>query len=182
MQEDRTLKTTFMTFKTLVIAAAVLGLSFGVSNAANAQDTKIAVVDVGAVFQQLPDREEISQSLQREFSDRIERMQEREQNIGQMQERIQRDEEIMSEEEYTQAMMEFQQSVQEAQQAGQQLNEEMRRRQGEERDRVLRRMQQVIAEIAESEGYDVVLEANGIAYARDGYDISSRVLDAMSND
>ncbi|RUO34673.1 molecular chaperone [Aliidiomarina soli] len=166
--------------KSVLVATAFMAMTLGAT--ASAQDAKFAVVDVGAVFQQLPEREQISQSLQREFSDRIENMQQREQEIGQLQERIQRDEEIMSEDEYNQAMMDFQQRVQEAQQAGQQLNEEMRRRQGEERDRVLRRMQEVIADIAEEEGYDVVLEANGIAYARDGFDISSRVLDAMGND
>lgn len=167
--------------KSLILASVFSTMALGVSATASAQE-KFAVVDVGAVFQQLPEREEISQNLQREFSSRIERMQEREEEIGQLRDRIQRDEEIMSDEEYNQAMMEFQQRVQQAQQAGQELNEEMRRRQNEERDRVLRRMQQVIAEIAETEGYDLVLEANGIAYARDGFDISGRVLEAMSND
>ena len=168
-------------FKSLFLATAIAGLSLGVSATASAQN-KMAVVDVGSIFQQLPEREEISQSLQREFSERIERMQQREEQIGQLRDRIQRDEEIMSEDEYNQSMMEFQQRVQEAQQAGQELNEEMRRRQNEERDRVLRRMQEVIAEVAEEEGYDIVLEANGVAYARGSYDISSRVLEAMSND
>ncbi|MBA3988097.1 OmpH family outer membrane protein [Aliidiomarina maris] len=166
--------------KSIFLASVLSAMSLGVSATA-AAEAKMAVVDVGAVFQQLPEREEISQNLQREFNDRIERMQRRETEIGQLRDRIQRDEEIMSEEEYTQAMMEFQQRVQEAQQSGQQLNEEMRRRQNEERDRVLRRMQEVIADIAEAEGYDVVLEASGIAYARDGFDISSRVLEAMSS-
>ncbi|MCC5879408.1 MAG: OmpH family outer membrane protein [Idiomarina sp.] len=167
--------------KSLALATAIVGMSVGVSATASAQE-KIAVVDVGAVFQQLPEREEIAQSLQREFSERIERMQQREEQIGELRDRIQRDEEIMSEDEYNQSMMEFQQRVQEAQQAGQQLNEEMRRRQNEERDRVLRRMQDIIAEIAEEQGYDIVLEANGVAYARSSFDISSRVLEVMSND
>lgn len=166
--------------KSLLVITALVTVS--VTATAQADTHKIAVVDVGAIFQQLPQRDEISQNLQREFRERIERMQEREQQINQLRERIQRDEEIMSEQEYAQAMGEFQQRVQEAQQAGGQLDEEMRRRQNEERDRILRRMQEVIADIAESEGYDVVLEASGIAFARESYDISSRVLDAMSND
>lgn len=165
--------------KSLFLATAMTTMAM--SATATAQE-KIAVVDVGSIFQQLPEREEIAQSLQREFSERIERMQQREEEIGQLRERIQRDEEIMSEEEYNQSMMEFQQSVQEAQQAGQQLNEEMRRRQSEERDRVLSRMQEVIAQIAEDEDYDIVFEANGVAYARGSFDISSRVLEVMSNE
>lgn len=32
---------------------------------------KIAVVDMGAVFEQLPQREQISQSLKKEFGDRV---------------------------------------------------------------------------------------------------------------
>lgn len=167
--------------KSLFLATALTGLSLGMSATASAQENKIAVVDVGAIFQQLPQREEISQGLQREFRDRIERMQEREQELNQLRERIQRDESIMSEEERNQAMAEFQQRAGEAQQRGEELNEEMRRRQNEERDRILRRIQNIIADIAREEGYDLVLEANSIAYAADSYDISEQVIEAMSN-
>lgn len=168
--------------KSLVLATALTGLSLGMSATASAQENKIAVVDVGAIFQQLPQREEISQGLQREFRDRIERMQEAEQELNQLRERIQRDESIMSEEERNEAMAEFQQRAGEAQQRGEQLNEEMRRRQNEERDRLLRRIQEIIADIAAEEGYDLVLEANAIAYAADSYDISEQVIEEMSND
>lgn len=168
--------------KSLVLATALTGLSLGMSATASAQENKIAVVDVGAIFQQLPQREEISQGLEREFRDRIERMQEAEQELNQLRERIQRDESIMSEEERNEAMAEFQQRAGEAQQRGEQLNEEMRRRQNEERDRILRRIQEIIAEIAAEEGYDLVLEANSIAYAADSYDISEQVIEEMSND
>jgi outer membrane protein len=168
--------------KTLFLATVLSTMSLAVSATASAESKKIAVVDVGAIFQQLPQREEISQSLQREFRDRIENMQEREQEIGEMRERIQRDEEIMSEEELNQAMLQFQQRVQEAQQRGEQLNEEMRRRQNEERDRILRRVYEVIQQVADDRGYDLVLEANAVAYARDADDISGRIVDAMGDD
>ncbi|MGX5914341.1 OmpH family outer membrane protein [Aliidiomarina sp. Khilg15.8] len=167
--------------KSLFLATALTGLTLGMSATASAQENKIAVVDVGAIFQQLPQREEISQGLQREFRDRIERMQEAEQELNQLRERIQRDESIMSEDERNQAMAEFQQRAGEAQQRGEELNEEMRRRQNEERDRILRRIQSVIADIASEEGYDLVLEANAIAYAADSYDISEQVIEAMSS-
>lgn len=169
--------------KSLFLATALVGVSLGMSATASAQEAnKIAVVDVGAIFQQLPQREEISQGLQREFRDRVERMQETEQELNELRERIQRDESIMSEEERNEAMAEFQQRAGEAQQRGEELNEEMRRRQNEERDRILRRIQGIIAEIAQEEGYDLVLEANAMAYAADGFDISEQVIEAMSNE
>ncbi|RUO25417.1 molecular chaperone [Aliidiomarina minuta] len=168
--------------KSILLVTALAATSLGMSATASAETNRIAVVDVGAVFQQLPQRDEIAQSLQREFRERIERMQEMEQEIGELRERIQRDESIMSEDERNQAMQEFEQRVGQAQQRGEELNEEMRRRQNEERDRLLSQMQTVIAGIAEEEGYDIVLEANSVAFARDSYDISSKIIEEMTND
>jgi outer membrane protein len=109
-------------------------------------------------------------------------MQELERELEQMQQRLQRDESIMSDQERQRAGREFQQKMAEAQQRGERLNQQMQRRHNEERDRLLQQMQGIIADIAEAEGLDVVLEASGIAYARDKLDISRKVLERMTQD
>lgn len=173
--------------KTLIITLTLaLGLTFGTMQTAQAQaeaaELKIAVVDIGSIFQQLPQRQEISEMLQEEFRERIQQVQAAEEELAEQQERLQRDESIMSEEELEEASRDFQMQVMEHRQRGEALQEEMQERQQEERNRLLNRMGEVVRNIAEEEGFDVVLEANGLAYARDGLDISSRVLDIMTDD
>ncbi|MCC5856291.1 MAG: OmpH family outer membrane protein [Idiomarina sp.] len=143
---------------------------------------KIAVVDVGAVFQQLPQREQISRTIEMEFRDRVERLQRMEEEMTATQERLQRDEAIMSEQQLQEESMNLQQMFQEYQQRREALGEQLNRRRNEERNRVLGQIQQVVADIAEAENYDVVLEAGNLAYAKNALDITARVLDRMTRD
>jgi len=168
------------------LKSAILSLTFGLVFAlsalpAQAAELKIAVVDVGGIFQQLPQRQEISERLQEEFSGRIQQIQEREQELSEMQERLRRDEAIMSESELEEAARDFQMQVMQHRQQGEELQEAMQRRQQEERNQLLNQMGRIINDIAEAEGYDLVLEANGVAFARQSLDISERVYEQMSS-
>lgn len=57
----------------------------------------------------------------------------------------------------------------------QKFEEDNRRRQMEERNKILSRIQDSIKSVAAKEGYDVVIDANAVAYAKDSVDITSKV-------
>ena len=118
-------------FKTTVAALAVSSAMF--AGAASAQQ-KIGVVDMMQVFQQLPQREQISQQLQTEFQDRFEEMRQLEQKIQELRQKQERDASVMSADEKTQLNRELEQLVAEAQLKSKALQEDTRRRQAEERD------------------------------------------------
>lgn len=167
--------------------SAMLSLAFALfvsvmAMPAQAAQMKVAVVDVRAVFEQLPQAREIGQTIEMEFQDRVERLRAMEQEMTEMQERLQRDEAIMSESELQQSAMALQERYQEYQQRREALSEQLNRRRNEERNRVLGQIQQVVNDIAEADGYDLVLEAGNLAFAKNSLNITNRVVQRMTRD
>ncbi|HAE90326.1 MAG TPA: molecular chaperone [Idiomarina baltica] len=163
--------------KTTVAALAVSSAMF--AGAASAQQ-KIGVVDMMQVFQQLPQREQISQQLQTEFQDRFEEMRQLEQKIQELRQKQERDASVMSAEEKTQLNRELEQLVAEAQLKSKALQEDTRRRQAEERDELLGKVQNAINAVAEAGDYDLVLQSNAVAFMKSDNDLSSKVVERMS--
>lgn len=158
----------------LVIGSALL------TGAAQAQQ-KIAVVDVMRIFQELPQREQISQKLQGEFQERFEDMQRIEARVEELRTKQQRDASIMSESEQTQVERELETLAAEAQLKGKALNEDTRRRQNEERNRLLGQVQAVVQEVATEGDYDIVLQSNAVAFIKEEADLSDEVIAKMSS-
>ena len=158
----------------LTMSAAML------TTAAQAQH-RIGVVDVMRVFQELTQREQIAEQLQGEFQERFEEMRRIETRINELRAKQQRDASIMSDAEKTQVDRELETLAAEAQLKGKALNEDTRRRQNEERNRLLMQVQQVIDKIAKDEGFDIVLQSNAVAYISDSADLSDEVIQAMTS-
>ncbi|KPD24761.1 molecular chaperone [Idiomarina zobellii] len=150
------------------------------AGAAQAQQ-KIGVVDMMNVFQQLPQREQISEKLQNEFQDRFEEMRQLEQKVQELRQKQERDASIMSEAEKTQLARELEQTISQAQLKSKALQEDTRARQNEERNKLLAKVQGVITDVAEEEGYDIVLESNAVAYMKADNDLSDEVVEKMSS-
>jgi|TARA_R100001224_G_scaffold32702_2_gene18265 outer membrane protein len=161
-------------------AAAVAISTSLFAGAAQAQQ-KIGVVDMMNVFQQLPQREQISEKLQNEFQDRFEEMRQLEQKVQELRQKQERDASIMSEAEKTQLARELEQTISQAQLKSKALQEDTRARQNEERNKLLAKVQGVITDVAEEEGYDIVLESNAVAYMKADNDLSDEVVEKMSS-
>ncbi|RUO44351.1 molecular chaperone [Aliidiomarina taiwanensis] len=171
--------------KSLLISLALaMTVAMATVPAAHAQSAgvKIAVVDVRAVFEQLPQSREIAETIEMEFKERAERLREMETSMTEQQERLQRDEAIMSEEEIQQAALQLQQQFQEYQERREALSEQLNRRRNEERNRVLGQIQQVVNDIADSEDFDLVIEAGNVAFAKSSLNITNRVIERMTRD
>ncbi|HAD48637.1 MAG: molecular chaperone [Idiomarina sp.] len=164
--------------KTTAVAVALSTALF--AGAAEAQQ-KIGVVDMMSIFQQLPQREQISQDLQAEFEDRFEEMRQLEQKVQELRQKQERDAAIMSNQEKTQLNRELEQLISEAQLKQKALQEDTRRRQQEERNELLGQVQQAINAVAQDEGYDLVLESNAVAFMKADNDLSDEVVTQMSS-
>lgn len=164
--------------KSTAVAVALSTAMF--AGAAEAQQ-KIGVVDMMSIFQQLPQREQISQDLQEEFQDRFEEMRQLEQKVQELRQKQERDAAIMSNEEKTQVNRQLEQLVSEAQLKSKALQEDTRRRQQEERNELLGKVQQAINAVAQQEGYDLVLESNAVAFMKADNDLSDEVVTQMSS-
>jgi len=164
--------------KTTVAAVALSTALF--AGAAEAQQ-KIGVVDMMSIFQQLPQREQISQDLQAEFQDRFEEMRQLETKIQELRQKQERDASIMSNDEKTQLNRELEQLISEAQLKSKALQEDTRRRQQEERNELLGKVQQAINAVAAEQGYDLVLESSAVAFMKADNDLSDEVVTEMSS-
>lgn len=145
-----------------------------------AQAEKIAVVDMQAVFEQLPQREEVSKTLKAEFGDRVASVQKMQDELRTMLETQQRDAALMSESQKTDMLRKMESIKAELQLKGKALDEDMRRRNGEEQNKLLVKVQKAISAIAEKEQYDVVLQRGAVIYVKPTSDISSKVVEALS--
>ncbi|MEH6462818.1 MAG: OmpH family outer membrane protein [Shewanella psychromarinicola] len=145
-----------------------------------AQAEKLAVVDMGEVFEQLPQREQISKSLKAEFGDRVAEVQKMQEEMRSLVEKQQRDGALMSDTQKTDLVRKMESLKSEFQLKGKALDEDMRRRQGEEQNKLLVLVQKAINTIAGKEKYDMVLQRGAVIFVKPEADISSKVVEALS--
>lgn len=162
----------------MVNRALLLVLMLGAPLMANAE--KIGVVDMSTVFEQLPQREQIAQQLKTEFGDRMAKVQKMQQEMRTLLEKRQRDEALMSASQKTDLERKMEALQSEYQLKGKALDEDLRRRQGEEQNKLLVKVQKVITKIAQQEKYDLVLQRGAVVYATPNADISDKVVEALS--
>ncbi|WP_165905040.1 OmpH family outer membrane protein [Parashewanella curva] len=145
-----------------------------------AQAEKIAIVDMGAVFEQLPQREQVAKALQSEFADREAALKKKQQELRGLLEKQQRDAAIMSKDQQTELQRKMESIRSELQLKGKALQEDFRRRSGEEQNKLLSKVQKAIDALAKKEKYDLVLPRNAVIYLKPTADISSKVVEAVS--
>jgi len=129
---------------------------------------KIAVVDMGAVFEQLPQREQISQSLKKEFGDRMADVQKMQEEMRSLMEKQQRDGALMNDAQKTELVRKMESLKSEYQ------------LKGEEQNKLLVKVQKAINTIAEKDQYDLVLQRGAVIYVKPNADISGKVVEALS--
>ncbi len=161
-----------------VVAGAMLGSAL-VSTSVMAEQ-KVAVVDVQGVFQAMPQAAEIQNAIQAEFKDQLEEVNQLQRDGQFYAERLQRDAATMSDaekKELEQKILAVRESLAEK---GQPLQQNIQRRSNEERNKLLGLIKQAIDAVAAKEGYDVVLNAGAVAFAKEEHDLSEQVLDQVS--
>jgi len=157
----------------LSLGALLVGASM--SSTAFAFEQKIGVIDMGTIFKSLPQREQVAQQLQQEFKERVEAIQAIEKKMQGLVEKQKRDGALMTQTQKTEMARQMESYRSDYQLKGKAYEEDIRRRQGEERNKLLTKVQKAVNAIAKSEKYDVILQSNAIAYINKENDISSKV-------
>ncbi|MEE8731539.1 MAG: molecular chaperone Skp [Rahnella inusitata] len=155
--------------------AAGLGLVMASSASVQAAD-KIAIVNVASIFQQMPARDAVAKQLENEFKSRATDLQSQERSLQTKMQRLQRDGSTMKASDRSKLEKDVMAQREAFSAKAQQFEQDNRRRQGEERNKILSRIQDAVKSVASKEGYDVVIDANAIAYASNDKDITADVL------
>ncbi|NIG98295.1 MAG: molecular chaperone Skp [Serratia symbiotica] len=157
------------------LCAAGLGLAIAASAGVQAAD-KIAVVNVSSIFQQLPARETMAKQLENEFKGRAGELQNMEHSLQTKMQRLQRDGATMKASDRSKLEKEVMTQREQFSRKAQAFEQDDRRRQMEERNKILSRIQDAVKSVASKEGYDVVIDANAVAYVSSSKDITADVL------
>lgn len=163
-------------FKVITLATAM-----GTISAANAADVqKIGVVFPSKVMQESPQRERILKKLESEFKGRYEKLQSLEKEIKSLQTKIKKDGELLGKTEVTGLQRQIEVKVSEYKLSRKAFEEDQRRRQGEENQKILSVVSKVINDIAKQGGYDLILNGEQIVFSKPSLDISDKVIQEIS--
>lgn len=166
------------TFTKTLLAGAFLSAS--VLSAPAMAEQKIAVVDVQAVIQSLPQLADIQTRIQEEFKDQIQAVNSKQEEFNFLVQKLQRESATMSEDEQKALQEQIIALRDDLQQTGQPLQQSIERRQAEERNKLLGLIKQAIDGIAAKEDFDMVLNATAVPYAKTEHDISQKVQEQVS--
>ncbi|WP_435532822.1 OmpH family outer membrane protein [Vibrio hippocampi] len=162
--------------------AAGLGLVILTSslfaNAAEAAQ-KIGYINTLQVFQALPQREAVAKKLQNEFKDKSAELKAIEASAGKKIEKLKRDGELLGADEVEKLRIEIGQLQSEFKIKAQAFEKEGQRREAEEHKKMLKTIQDAVDKVAKQQGYDIVLDAQAIGYAKDEFNISEQVIKAL---
>ena len=170
-----------MILKKLVKVAALGAVMLSGSFFANAAEaaTKADYVNMAQIVQQMPQREAISEKLRAEFKDRIDELRSLESKIKDKVETIKRDGELLGNSGKTKLEREIASLQSDYKLKAQALDEDNRRRQGEERQKLIMQVQQTVEKVANKEGYDMVVDAATLLWAKPEDNLSEQVIKAI---
>ncbi|WP_070970817.1 OmpH family outer membrane protein [Vibrio sonorensis] len=159
------------------ISLALLSTSL-FANAAEAAQ-KIGYINSAQVFQTIPQREVVLQKMQAEFKEKTDELKAIQAKAKTKIEKLQRDGELLGDEEVANLRLEIGQLDNEYKLKAQALDKASKKREAQETQKLFKVIQDKTQEIAEKEGYDMIVEAKALAYAKPEDDISEKVINAL---
>jgi outer membrane protein len=138
---------------------------------------KIGVVNVQEVFQQMPAREAVAKQLENEFKGRATALQAQETALQSQMQNLQRNSGSMKAADRAKLEKQVMANREDFSAKAQAFDNDNRKRQAEERNKILGRIQDAVKTVAAKDGLDIVIDANALAYAsNDAKDITDEVL------
>jgi outer membrane protein len=165
-------------FTKSLIAGALL--STAMASSAVFAEQKMGVVNVQGIFQAMPQAASIQESIAAEFKDKTEEVSRLEKDIKYYLEKNQRDAATMSAKEKTELEGKIIALREEYTGKAQPLQQEIQQRLQEEQNKLLGFIKQGIDAVAAKGKYDVILNANSVAFVNPDLDISKSVLEQVS--
>lgn len=137
---------------------------------------KVGVVNVTEIFQKMPERDRVSKKLEAEFKGRITELQTMEKALQTSLQNLQSKGQSMKAADRTKLEKDIMASREQFATKAQAFEKDNERRQAEERNKILAKIQKAVEGIAKQEKYTVIVDANAIAFAEPSTDITAKVL------
>lgn len=160
------------------ITRTMLLLLVALPLAAVAQDQRIAYVDVSYLIDSSPQARAASRQLEQAFGPRQQEVRSKREEYMELAQRLEQEGLVMSDDEREGIEVRLQQLEREITRTEQAFREELNLERSTAFEGVQRAVMEAVSEVAEAEGYDLVI-GQGVLYANDAVDLTSRVLENM---
>nr|WP_217436520.1 molecular chaperone Skp [Enterobacter mori] len=138
---------------------------------------KIAIVNMGNLFQQVAQKTGVSATLENEFKGRASELQRMEGDLQTKMQRLQRDGSTMKASDRSKLEKDVMAQRQTFSQKAQAFEQDRQRRSNEERGKLVTRIQSAVKAVAADQSIDLVVDANAVAFnSSDVKDITADVL------
>lgn len=167
-----------MLYKALKIAAILMVSSWMLMGNANGKVSKIGLVDIQGIMQQMPEMATLQATVEGEFKNQMEELTKLREDAKYNYDKLTREGATMSQEqqdELRQTILTMQKTLEEK---GKPLQAAMQRRGQEEQNKLLSRIYKALEKVSKDGDYDLILHRSGVAFALDAekIDISDQVL------
>lgn len=162
-----------------MVLLAVLLMSLSVFLTTALAQSKIAFVNISLVMEESPQAESALRALEREFSSRDDALVAEHEALRNLQDRLERDAGVMAADRRTEMERDFRNRTREFKRSQEIFNEDLNLRRNEELAKLQRTVNSVIVEIAQKEGFDVVLTERNVLFASERINITAQVLDRL---
>lgn len=156
-----------------IIGLSVVILFSGMASA----EVKIGVIDVMSVLQRMPQRETVGKALDKEFDSKIKSMQELETKAKDANARLKKEGPTLSASEKNK----LNKTISDFESKAKAFSIEYRKRETEEAEKLLVKIQEAVKNIVATEKYDLILKAEAALSASDAVDITEKVLEKVKN-
>ena len=140
-----------------------------------AETEKIAVVDVMSVLQNMPERQQVTQTLEKEFKARVGLLRAEEKKANDMAQRLQKEGMTLSVVEKKKLIGDINKFEEKARV----FSQDYRKRESEEANKLLVKIQKAVSVIVKQENYAVVLKSEAAFYVNNVSDITDKVLEQV---
>lgn len=163
-----------------VFLPAILIATMGVAQADNAEpNLKIGVIEVNKVLQSSEKLEKASQSLEKEFKPRQEKIVQAQKDIKADQEKLRRDESVMSSKDINELRDKIMADSRSLKRMQEDYVQDLKAKQSEVMKSVMDNLNSIVDNIAKDEHYDLILQRQTVAFASDRVDITQQVIEQL---
>jgi outer membrane protein len=141
-------------------------------------ELKIGYVNMQKVLEKAPQSAKAKSRLENEFSPREKTLNSQIKEIKSLEDKLGKDSAVMSDEERRKLEKDVVEKKRDATRAQQEMSEDFNMRRNEELGNIQKRVYEAVRALAKEESFDLLL-ADGVMYANDQIDVTSRVLQKM---
>jgi outer membrane protein len=142
---------------------------------------RIAVVDPNRIVEESPQYESARQVLLEELNERESTLIDQQEGIDRLQKRLERDAALMSEDELQRLQNDIRSRTRRLRYEKEEMQEDFALRKNELRTRLVKQVEEVVAQIARQKGIDLIL-TDGVVYFSERMDVSGEIIERLKKE